>query len=376
MKFNSASPFFSKNEVKKIILGIKELLNGKGLLAKGPLVGEFEKLFSNYVGSKYGVAVNSGTSALEIVLKAIDINNNDEVIIPTQTFVSTASSVLNNGGKPIFCEIDNNHLIDFKDLKRKVTNKTKAVIIVHFCGLIHPEINEIKNYCERKNIILIEDAAHAHGAKIKEKYAGSIGHFGCFSFFSTKIMTTGGEGGFITTDNLDGYNKCKSISAIGIDLYTNSELYSINGSNNRMTEIQSIIGISQLNEVENFINHRISLSKVYKKKLNPLVGKGIISFQDYPDEIRHPYWKFMVIFNHKLNRVEIKNKLNSNGIAVDWPYQPLLHLQPLFKNLYNIKKGFLKKSEELSTRHLCLPIHKNINIEGAEFISEKLIECL
>ena len=186
MKFNSASPFFSKEEIKKIILEIKDLLSGKGLLAKGPLVSKFEKLFSDYIGSKYGVAVNSGTSALEIALKAIGIKNNDEVIVPTQTFVSTASSVINNGGLPIFCGIDNNHLIDFEDLKSKITQNTKAVIIVHFCGLIHPNIFEIKEYCDQKGIILIEDAAHAHGAKINGKYAGNIGHFGCFSFSQQK----------------------------------------------------------------------------------------------------------------------------------------------------------------------------------------------
>ena len=376
MKYNSASPFFSKKKIKKIIPQLKELLEGGGLLTKGPKVEEFERLFSDYIGSKYGVAVNSGTSALEIVLKSIGIKNNDEVIIPTQTFVSTASCVLNNGGKPIFCEIDNNHLIDFEDLKRKITTNTKAVIIVHFCGLIHPEINKIKYFLDQKNILLIEDAAHAHGAKINNKKAGNIGHFGCFSFFSTKIMTTGGEGGFITTNSLDSYNRCKSISAIGIDRHSKNELYSMAGSNNRMTEFQSIIGISQLNEVENFIDHRINLSINYKNNLNALESKGIIRFQDFPNNIRHPYWKFIIIFNHEVNRVNIKNKLKRSGIAVDWPYSPLLHLQPLFKNLYNINDGFLKKSEELCSRHLCLPIHINISPKDVKFISKKLIKCL
>jgi len=376
MKFNTASPFFSEDEIKIIISEIKELLNGKGLLAKGPLVNKFENLFSNYVGTKYGVAVNSGTSALEIVLKAIGIKNNDEVIIPTQTFVSTASCVLNNGGRPIFCDIDNNHLIDFDDLKRKINHKTKAVIIVHFCGLIHPEILKIKDYCDQRNIFLIEDAAHAHGAKINENYAGNIGHFGCFSFFSTKIMNTGGEGGFITTNSLVDYNKCKSISSIGIDLHSNTELYSIAGSNNRMTEVQSIIGISQLNELDSFVDHRINLSELYKEDLSSLEKAGLIRFQDFPKYIRHPFWKFMIMFNDDVNREQIKIKLNSNGIAVDWPYQPLLHLQPLFKNLYNIKEGYLIKSEKLSKRHICLPIHKNIKPEHVQFISQRLIECL
>ena len=342
MKFNSAMPFFSNKEIKSINAQFKKLLEGGDLLAKGPKVEEFEKLFSNYIGSKYGIAVNSGTSALEIVLKSIGLKSNHEVILPTQTFVSTASSVLNNGGIPVFCEIDENHLIDFEDLKRKITVHTRAVIIVHFCGLIHPEINKIKSFLDKKNILLIEDAAHAHGAKINKKYAGNIGHFGCFSFFSTKIMTTGGEGGFITTNNLGSYKKCKSISAIGIDLQSKSELYSLAGSNNRMTEFQAIIGISQLNEIENFINHRIKISETYKNELNVLVSNRTIRFQDFPNKIRHPYWKFMISFNKEIDRDKIKDKLIRQGIAVNWPYQPLLHLQPLFKNLYGFKKGFLK----------------------------------
>ena len=208
MKYNTASPYFFDEDIDDILPKIKKILKGDGLLTKGPKVKEFEKLFSQYVASKYCIAVNSGTSALEIVLKAIGINTSDEVIIPAQTFVSTGSCVTNNGGTPIFCEIDENYLMDFDDLKRKITAKTKAVIIVHYCGLIHPKILEIKAYLKERNIYFIEDAAHAHGAKIDDKFAGNIGDFGCFSFYSTKIMTTGGEGGAITLNNENYFNLC------------------------------------------------------------------------------------------------------------------------------------------------------------------------
>ena len=180
-------PFFSKDDIDEIIPQLEEILKGNGFFTKGPKVKEFEKLFAEYIGSNYGVAVNSCTSALELVLKAIGISEDDEVIVPTQTFVSTASCVVNNGGTPIFCEIDHNHLIDFDDLTAKITNNTKAVIIVHFGGLIHPDIWEIKKYLEERNIYLIEDAAHAHGAKIDNIFAGNIGDFGCFSFYSTNL---------------------------------------------------------------------------------------------------------------------------------------------------------------------------------------------
>ena len=188
--------FYGADEVKAVI---SCYLHGSLSIQK-PVI-EFEKQFSEYIGTNYGVAVNSGTSALEICLKAIDIKNGDEVIVPVQPFVSTGSCIVNNGGTPVFCEIDENHLMGFDDLKRKITNKTKAVIIVHFCGLIHPDNLKIRKYLKDKDIFLIEDAAHAHGAKVDDLYAGNIGDFGCFSFYSTKIMTTGGEGGAILTNS-------------------------------------------------------------------------------------------------------------------------------------------------------------------------------
>ena len=186
MKYRTALPYFPDEDINQILKESKEIFEGKYLFAKGPKVSEFEKMFSSYIGSKYGVAVNSGTSALEICLKAIDIKKGDEVIVPVQTFVSTGSSLLIMEVLQYSLEIDENHLIDIDDLKNKITSSTKAVIIVHFCGLIHPQIIELKSFLNKKNIIIIEDAAHAHGAKIDNIFAGNIGHFGCFSFYSTK----------------------------------------------------------------------------------------------------------------------------------------------------------------------------------------------
>ena len=374
MKYNTALPFFHKEDIENIIPEFEEILKGNGLFTKGPKVKEFEKLFSKYIGSKKGIAVNSGTSALEISLKAIGITNSDEVIIPVQTFVSTGSCVINNGGTPIFCEIDENHLIDFEDLKTKITINTKAVIIVHFCGLIHPDILKIRAYLKKNHIFLIEDAAHAHGAKVNNIFAGNIGDFGCFSFYSTKIMTTGGEGGFITVNDEKYYNRCASISAIGIDKESEKEIYTLAGSNNRMTEFQAIMGIYQLRKLENFVKHRNMVVKIYKNKLSKLIDKGLIRFQEYPKNIRHPYWRFMVILNDdKMKREKIKEKLKIKNINIDWPYQPLLHLQPVF-NKY--RKDNFEKSVNISKKHLCLPLHLKVQTEDAEYISDEFLRCI
>ena len=373
MSYNTALPFFSKKDIEKIIPQLEIILNGNGFFTKGPKVKEFEKLFAEYIGSNYGLAVNSCTSALELVLKAIGISGGDEVVVPTQTFVSTASCVVNNRGTPIFCEIDQNHLLDFEDLKTKITDNTKAVIIVHFGGLIHPDIWGIKKYLKERNIYLIEDAAHAHGAKIDNIFAGNIGDFGCFSFYSTKIMTTGGEGGFISTNNEKLFDLCSSLGAIGIDKKSNNEIYINAGSNNRLTEFQAIMGISQLNKLESFVKHRNKIAGSYKHRLSQLVEDGIIKFQEYPQNIRHPYWMFMVLIeNDNFKRTNIKDKLKMDNINISWPYQPLLHQQPVFCELN--QKG-LKKSEEYARKHLCLPIHLGITVSDAEYISTKFIKC-
>ena len=373
MKYSISMPYFSKEDIDTIIPQLEKILGGSGMFTKGPKVKEFENLFAKYIGSKYGIAVNSCTSALELVLKAIGVSKGDEVIVPTQTFVSTASCVVNNGGTPIFCEIDHNHLIDFDDLKAKITTNTKAIIIVHFGGLIHPEIFKIKKFLKEKNIYLIEDAAHAHGAKIDNIFAGNIGDVGCFSFYSTKIMTTGGEGGFISTNNEELFNLCSSLSAIGIDKKSKNEIYINAGSNNRLTEFQAILGISQLNRLESFVNHRNKIADIYKNILFPLKKDGIIEFQRYPDNIRHPYWMFIIIINNKhYRRIDIKEKLKIDNIIVTWPYQPLIHQQPVFSKLNQHR---LIKSEEHARKHLCIPIHLGITSSDAEYIATKFIEC-
>ena len=323
------------------------------------------------MGSEYGVALNSCTSALEIVLKTIGLNEKHEVIVPVQTFISTGSCVVSNGAKPIFCEIDQNHLIDFEDLKKKITSKTKAVIIVHFLGLIHPQIFEIKNYLKEKNIFLIEDAAHAHGAKFGETYAGNIGDFGCFSFYSTKIITTGGEGGLITTNNKKIAKLCSSYGNIGIDIDAGIEIFNNIGSNKRMNEIQAIFGIYQLKQLTKFVKHRNEIASIYLSRLKELKEAGIIDFQNYPSNIVHSYWRFMVqLKSSKYERLMIQKKLNEEGIKIDWPYQPLMHLQPIFKRLYGIKEGHLKKSEDFAKNNICLPIHLGIKNNDAEMIAD------
>lgn len=376
MNYRNAFPYFPENDIENILSDIRKILSGDCLLTKGPKVKEFENKFAAYTGSKYAVSTNSCTTALEIVLRAIQITDSDEVIVPTQTFMATGSSIIIAGGKVVFCESDENFLLDFADLKKRVTDATKAVIIVHYAGLIHPEIYAIKQFLKEKNIYLIEDCAHSSGASINSTFAGNIGDFGCHSFFSTKIMTTG-EGGMITTNSDKFYHICSSIRSIGIDTYSGKEVFTNIGSNNRMAEIESILGLSQLNRLEEFVNHRIDIASIYKNELRDFEENGSIWFQKFPDSIRHPYWKFVIFLNaNKYSRDTIKQQLVERGINAEAPYQPLMHLQPVFRRICETKEGDLPKSEAMSNTHICLPIHVKITQSDARKISHELKKVL
>ncbi len=372
MNYRNALPFFPEEDINNILLEVKSMLSGEGFLTKGPKVKAFEKAYAVYTGTKYGISTNSCTTALEIVLKSIGIGCGDEVIVPTQTFVATGSSVVTVGGTVVFCDSDENFLFDFDDLKRRITPRTKAVIIVHFAGLIHPDIWSIKAYLKERNIYLIEDCAHSNGADIDGKMCGSIGDVGCHSFFSTKIMTTG-EGGMITTSDDQLFELCSSIRSIGIDITAEVEIFNRIGSNNRMAEYESILGLSQLNRLEEFVAHRIKVATIYREELNSLVEEGNIRFQFVPDNVRHPYWKFIVFLtSNELTREELKTRLLGSGLSVDAPYAPLMHLQPIFRTLNKSMEGDMPQAEALVKTHFCLPIHMKISEEDARDIAQIL----
>lgn len=374
-KYFTTLPYFDEKDIEPILNEIKEILLGNKMLTMSNKVEEFEKGFSAYCECKYGVATNSCTSALEIALNSLGLSKDDEVIIPVQTFIATGSCVLRAGAKVVFCDTDDNFLIDFENLKSKITKNTKAVIIVHFAGLISDKIFKIKDFLKQNNIKLIEDCAHAHGAYIfdensnKKIKAGNIGDISCFSFYSTKIMTTG-EGGMLLTNDENIYKKAASIRNRGIDFEKQDESFINLGSNNRFTEIQALLGLSQLKNLEKFVKHRNKIANIYKTELAGLREKGIVRFQEHSDTSRHSYWRFIVFLNKNDRNIIIK-KLDNVGIKADAPYSPLLHKQPLFNS-----NKILENVEKLANTHISLPIHLKITEDDAKLIANELRRVL
>jgi len=368
MKYNTAHPFFEEEDISEILLKTKNFLQGDGMLSMGKHVQEFEHDFSTFIGSQGSVATNSCTSALEIALLSLDIGCGDEVIVPVQTFIASGSCVLRTGAKPIFCEINSNFLLDINSMKENITSATKAVILVHYAGLLHEDILEIKSYLDKRNIYLIEDAAHAPGAALNNIKAGNFGDLACFSFFATKNMTTG-EGGMITSNSPGLLKKCSSIRNRGLDIDSKEEVFSSLGGNYRMTEFQALLGIYQLRRLDQINKHRNEIARIYLKNLEICQQAGFLEFPNVHEDIDHAYWRFWIRVSPEFNRKDLKEYLTDNSISSDWAYSPLLHLQPVFKRTYKTQLNKIENSEILASHHLCLPIHSRLSFSDAKFIS-------
>jgi len=364
-KVSSAFPFFDKESVQNILKDI-ELMLKSGVLTDGPHVEDFERKFAEYVKVKHAVAVNSGTSALEISLRHFKLKG-QEVIVPTNTFVATPNSVLFAGGKPIFADIREDTLcIDPEDVKRKISSQTAGIIVVHIAGLICPQINELSELCRDNGLFLLEDAAHAHGALIDGKKAGALADAGCFSFYPTKVMTSG-EGGMITTDDSDLAESARCMRNHG----QNSQRQMVRlGHNWRMSEVAAIIGKYQLENLEKFVCKRNEIAKSYDAALENI--DGVYLFRT-PVNIRHSYYKYPIRLGEDVDREKVAAALKLKyGIETGNVYDPPCHLHPFYRKNFNTKEGDFPVSEKVLRKVLCLPMHFGITDVDVRYISSAL----
>ena len=311
LKIPATKIYFSAEDKAYILQKFEEILDGKSFLAQYKYCEEFETLFSEYMGSEYGATTNSGTSALEIIFRSLGCKGHD-VIVPTNTFAATAFAVIHAGGRPIFADCSTDLTIDPEDVRSKITENTKAIVTVHIGGLISPHTEELRELCEEKDVYLVEDAAHAHGSMLNNQKAGTFGIAGAFSFFSTKVMTTG-EGGMIVTADENLCNKAKILrdqAKIKKGNYQNyhEEL----GYNWRMTEVQALMGITQLKNLERFIARRNELAKIYDEELSDLQNLTIL---ERPTNVRHNYYKY-IAFLSGVDRNKLHEDLKTKGISM------------------------------------------------------------
>ncbi len=303
----------------------------------------FEKEFAEFANVKHAIAVSNGTTALELALKAIDIQPGDEVIIPPRTFLATASSVVTWGGVPVFAdiELDSGNICPVS-IAEKITDKTKAIIVVHLAGW-PCKMKEIMALAKQYNLKVIEDCAQAHGAKYDGRSVGSIGDIGCWSFCQDKIMTTGGEGGMVTTNSESIWKKMWSFKDHGkdFDAVYNIEhppgfrwLHNTFGTNYRMTEMQAVIGSIQLKLMSTWLLKRNENANALASTISLF---DCVNVPSYPKEIAHAQYKFYVYVDDTRlkdgwTRDRIVDQINAYGVPCYQGSCSEVYLEKAFDN--------------------------------------------
>jgi len=342
--------------------------------ATGSNIQEFERMLAGYVGTKYAVVLNSGTSALHAVLVSCDIGEGDEVIVPSFTFIATANAPLFVGARPVFADIEEKtYGLDPKDVEGRITPMTKAIIPVHYGGspcLIH----ELERIAERHNLLLIEDAAESLGAAVDGKKVGSFGDCAIFSFCAPKVITTG-EGGAVVTDSADVYERLKLVRSHGraetADYFTTSEYleYMTLGYNFRMSNITAALGIAQLSKIDKIIQMRKEKAARLTEKLSRIEG---VSLPTSPNGFLHLYQMYTIrVGGGKEQRDGLMVYLNKRGIAAKVYFEPVHHTQ-----FYRDKLGYedlgLPVTERVSQQVLTLPMYPSLTDDEIEYIVDEV----
>jgi len=354
-----ARPAIGQEEISAVTAVLES-----GMLAAGDRVLELETKFADYCGTTHAVAINNGTAALHAALLAADIGPGDEVIVPSFSFIATASAVLMCGATPIFCDVnDQTYTINTEQLEERVTPKTRAVIGVHLYGQPF-DVTGVQNVCELHSLKLIEDAAQAHGALCNGSKVGSFGHFGCFSFYATKNMITG-EGGMVTTSEKAYAERLRLIINHGqSEKYLHTRL----GYNYRMTDMAAALGIVQLKKLEKFNLRRRKNADYYNANLSV---KGLITPYVAPG-MHHVYHQYVIRLTDEfpMKRDAFIDYLKAKGIGSAVHYPIPIHRQPLF-GLANDPDP-CPVSTRLSSSVLSLPVHPLLDQKELAFICDTI----
>lgn len=372
-----ALPTIEEDEIAEVVDTLRS-----GWITTGPKVKRFESAFAEYVGAKHAVAVNSCTAALHIALTAAGIGPGDEVITSPLTFCSTANVVIHLGGTPVFADIDADLNIDPSEIARRITPRTRAVIPVHFSG--QPcRMDEILAVARRHDLVVVEDAAHAAGARYHEQMVGGIGDVTSFSFYAIKNMTTG-EGGMITTndDALDEQMRLLSLHGISRDAwkrYTSegSWYYEVTcaGYKDNMTDIQAALGIHQLAKLERFLEVRAKYAHMYNEAFAqiPEIQTPVVN-----EDIRHAWHLYVIQLDLErltLDRAQFIEALRARNVGTSVHFIPV-HLHPYYRERFGYQRGDLPNAERAYDRILSLPLYPRMTEEDVAYVIRAVTEIV
>ncbi|GAA2797332.1 DegT/DnrJ/EryC1/StrS family aminotransferase [Kitasatospora sp. CM 4170] len=335
-----------------------------GALTLGPWTERFEQAFAAEHGAPHAVAVASGTAALEIALRTVDVRDRD-VVVPAVTFYATAAAVVHAGGRPVIADVDPRTLaLSPATLEAALTPDTAAVVLVHIGGLVTPAVDALRAICDRRGVPLVEDAAHAHGSSYDGRAAGTFGLAGAFSFYPTKV-TTSGEGGMVLTDSPELRDEARIYRDQGKGSFTTNHHVRL-GASWRMSELNAAVGTVHLRRLKEFVETRRRVAQRYDAALAGLDGLQPIT---EPAGSRSNYYKYVALLPAGVDRAAFKRAVAEDfGVRLSGEVYDLpLHLQPV---LAPYRRGPLPVAEDLCSRQICLPVHSDMTEDETDQVIE------
>lgn len=345
---------------------VKEVLFSQSL-SMGPQTRAFEEAAARYVGTKYAVSVNSGTSGLHLLVRSLEIKKGDEVITTPFSFIASSNCILFENATPVFADIDPTTLnIDPDRIEEKITRRTKAILPVHVFG--HPvNMDAIKSLADYYHLMIIEDACEAIGAEFHSQKAGTLGDGAVFAFYPNKQITTG-EGGMIVTDNSEISKLCISMRNQGRGEDEGWLKHERIGFNYRMDEMSAALGLIQLERLEEILTKRETVASMYRERLQDLPE---VTLPPVQPNVKTSWFVFVIRLDEKLDRDKIMSFLRSKGIECR-PYFSPIHLQPAYRNLFHYRPGSFPVTEKISQSTLALPFYNNLTAEEIDYVVETL----
>ncbi len=363
----NVKPTIPIEDIQPILEDIKSILISRKLIL-GPHLQEFETQFKKYIGTDVAVGVGSAGTALQLLYQFFDVANK-EVVMPALNFITVANAVIWAGGKPVFCDTaPDSFLPSLQSLKEKITPRTRGVVLVHITGHINPEIEEIKAFCKKNNLFLIEDCSHAHGSEYNGVKAGNMCDVGVFSFYPTKVMTSG-TGGMVTTNNkeIENYLLSTRHHGQGKNLMDCQNL----GGGWPLTEMAAVLGKYQLKHLEEWVRKRNAIADRYNKAfVNHHAIRLILPHG------RSAYYKYQVMLAPECKKEEFIARMEGKGIACGEVYNPPIHLQPVYQKKFGYTRGMYPNTEAVCKCLVALPTFVEMKIEEQDIVINAVKESI
>ena len=360
---NKFIPLYKPSISKEEMRNVKSCLKDGWISSKGKFISIFEESFKRKFGYKYATVTTNGTTALHLAILSLNIKPGDEVIVPNVTFVASVNAISYVGAKPVLVDINKKTwLLDITEIKKKITKKTKAIILVHLYGFTY-SYRDIINLKKKTKLKIIEDCAEAIGSRYNNKYVGTISDVATFSFYGNKTITTG-EGGMVVTKNENLYKKIVFLKSQGLNVKISNNFYNheMIGYNYRMTNISASIGLAQLLKIDEYIKKK----KIIFQRYNKFLKKNIL-FQNQIKNTLSTYWLVTILVKNKKTKNDLQKYLNKNNIETRPIFTPMHKLK-----MYRDRANNFKNSEKIYNLGISLPSYPELKIKDIDFICSKI----